>query len=115
MPVGSEELSVIKQRITTLKQLFTRKETRVLAATCTGHDGIVKEMLLDMNEKAIEILELTGKYISSCPAGETKVAVDNMEKLDAELSKRQIRCETHVLSLPVETPAMSTRASRQEA
>ena len=97
--MGADELAVLKQRITTLKQLFTRKETRVLSATCTG-ESIAKDMLADMDDKATEIIELMGKIVAGSNSADAKVTEDSMKKIDDELSRRQIRCESHVAALP---------------
>ena len=97
--MGTDELAVIKQRITTLKQLFTRKETRVLAATCTG-ESIAKDMLNDMDEKVTEIIELMGKIVANSNTADARVTEESMKKIDDEMCCRQIHCEAHVAALP---------------
>ena len=105
--MGPNKLATLKQRITTLKQLFTRKETRVLATTCTG-ESIAKDMLADMDDKATEIIELMGKIVAGSSTADAKITEDSMKKINDELSRRQIRCETHVAALPSSPAAHHT-------
>ena len=109
MPTGPAEPAAIKQRITTLNQLFTHKETRVLATKCTRHESVPKDILNDMDEKAVEIIELMGQL-------GTELSL--IEKLDKKLTQRQIRCEFWVNNLPIllpsaTAPSLSSSCSRQ--
>ena len=105
MPTGPAEIAAIRQRITTFKQLFTRKETRVLATKCTGHESIPKAMLQDMDEKVIEILELSNQLVI---VDSSKTSQEAVDALDKDLTARQIRCEAWINGLPVELPGGST-------
>ena len=104
---AAESARNIRKKITALKGHFTRSETRIMQLKCRASEELVTSFMSELNGKAEQILDIYDDLLEVCPKVDLKAHTDAMKKTDDDMNRRQVACQTFVLTLPKSNPSAS--------